>query len=376
VILDRYIFRLWLTPFMAALAVVIGILLLGRLLKLIALFSDKGVEWGVMVSMMAAILPYFLIITIPMAFFFAMQHVILRLYQSSEMDAFRAAGISFLRLFRVLFVVAMVLAVLLEVTAMHWMPQGQKLFQGLLMAIQKMKPAPGFEPLRFNHDLENFTIYVQGQDAQGRFKGFMLEDRRSTTPVVYMAETATLERIADVLRFTLFNGVRLEGQANKLRSIAFERYQVGMDLGALGLLKVPTWQARSFEMEGSELWSAIQDGTARSDMISEWHRRLLMPTTLLVLFLFALPLSHTAKRSSKASSYLLGIGMIILIYNIQLALHQQVTHGDAHWSVMWLGQAAFLILALWLFRRASQDRIPSLMEQAWVRAIFSRKKAA
>ncbi|MDQ6979773.1 MAG: LptF/LptG family permease [Mariprofundaceae bacterium] len=373
-ILDRYIFRLWLTPFMGALAVVIGILLLGRLLKLIALFADKGVEWGVMASMMAAILPYFLIITIPMAFFFAMQHVILRLYQSSEMDAFRAAGISFFRLFRVLFVVAMVLAVLLEVTAMHWMPQGQKLFQGLLMAIQKMKPAPGFEPLRFNQDLENFTIYVQGQDAEGRFKGFMLEDRRSTTPVVYMAETATLEHIADVLRFTLFNGVRLEGQANKLRSIAFERYQVGMDLGALGLLKVPTWNIRSFEMEGTALWSAIQDGTARPDMISEWHRRLLMPTTLLVLFLFALPLSHTAKRSSKASSYLLGIGIMILIYNVQLALHQQVTHGDAHWYVMWLGQAAFLILGLWLFRRASQDRIPSLMEQAWVRAIFSRKK--
>ncbi len=364
-VLDRYILRLWFTPFIGALAVVVGMLLLGRVLKLLALFADKGIEWGLMLSMLLAILPYFLLITVPMAFFFAMQHVVLRLYENSEMDAFRAAGISFLRLFRSLLLVAVVLAMLLEVTAMQWMPQGQKLFQGLLMAIQKMKPAPGFEPLRFNQELENFTVYVQGQDTDGTFKGFMLEDRRSSVSVVYMAKSATLERIGDVLRFTLFDGVRLEGDAGKLRSIAFDRYQIGMDLGALGLLKVPTWQARSFEMQGTELWAAIQQGNPRPDIVAEWHRRLLMPTTLLVLFLFCLPLSHTAKRTSKSSAYILGIALMVLLYNVQLALHQQVTHGDAAWWLMWLGQAVFLMVGLWLFHRATHDTMPRLVEQGW-----------
>ncbi|MDQ6975395.1 MAG: LptF/LptG family permease [Mariprofundaceae bacterium] len=364
-VLDRYILRLWFMPFVGALIVVVGMLLLGRVLKLLALFADKGIEWGLMVSMLFAILPYFLLITVPMAFFFAMQHVVLRLYETSEMDAFRAAGISFLRLFRSLLLLAVVLAMLLEVTAMQWMPQGQKLFQGLLMAIQKMKPAPGFEPLRFNQDLENFTVYVQGQDADGRFKGFMLEDRRSSVSVVYMAKSATLERIGDVLRFTLFDGVRLEGDGKKLRSISFERYQIGMDLGALGLLKIPTWQARSFEMQGTELLAAIQEGNARPDIVAEWHRRLLMPTTLLVLFLFCLPLSHTVKRASKSSAYILGIALMVLLYNVQLALHQQVTHGDAAWWVMWLGQAVFLLLGFWLFYRATHDRMPTLVEQGW-----------
>lgn len=368
-VLDRYILRLWFTPFMGALAVVVGMLLLGRVLKLLALFADKGIEWGLMASMLLAILPYFLLITVPMAFFFAMQHVILRLYESSEMDAFRAAGISFPRMFRSLLLVAVILAILLEITAMQWMPQGQKLFQGLLMAIQKMKPAPGFEPFRFNQDLENFTVYVQGQDAKGRFKGFMLEDRRSSVSVVYMAESATLERIGDVLRFTLFDGVRLEGDGSKLRSIAFGRYQIGMDLGALGLLKMPTWQARSFEMQGEELWTAMQKNNTRPDIVAEWHRRLLMPTTLLVLFLFCLPLSHTAKRASKSSAYILGIALMVLLYNVQMALHQQVTHGDAPWWVMWLGQAGFFIFGFWLFHRATQDRMPTITETRWFQSV-------
>lgn len=359
-VLDRYILRLWFAPFIGALGVVICILLLGRVLKLLGLFADKGVEWGMMATMLLAILPYFLLITVPMAFFFAMQHTLLRLYQSSEMDAMRAAGISFPRMFRSLFAVAILLALLLEVTAMQWMPEGQKLFQGLLMGIQKMKPAPGFEPLRFNQELENFTIYVEGQDEEGRFKGFMLEDRRSSVPVVYMATTTTLERIGDVLRFTLFDGVRLEGEGDKLRSIAFQRYQVGMNLGALGLLKIPSWQLRSFEMKGSELWQAIKNGEARPDIVAEWHRRLLMPTTILILFLFCLPLSRTAKRTTKAGSYLLGIALLIVLYNAQLALHQQVSQGNASWWIMWLGQCFFLIVGYWLFHRSCHDRLPVL----------------
>ncbi len=372
-VLDRYILRLWLAPFLGALLVVVGMLLLGRVLKLVGLFADKGVEWGLLVTMLAAILPYFLLITVPMAFFFAMQHVILRLYQNSEMDALRAAGVSYLRMFRSLLLVALLLTALLEITAMVWMPQGQKLFQGLLMAVQKMKPAPSFEPMRFNQDLDHFTIYVQGMSDDGRLQGFMLEDRRAAVPVVYMAEAARLERVGDVLRFTLFDGVRLEGEADKLRSIAFKRYRVGMDPGALGLLKMPQWQARAFEMKGAELWRLMRSsGDARPDIIAEWHRRLLLPTTLLVLFVFALPLSHTAKRASKAGAYLMGIALLVLLYNIQLALTQQVSHGDAHWLIMWAGQLAALAMGSWLFWRASQDRMPAIGAWAsgeWLRAI-------
>jgi len=357
------------------LLVVTGVLLLGRILKLLGMFADKGVEWGIMLTMLMAILPYFLVLTVPMAFFFAMQAMILKLYENSEMDALRAAGLSYARIFRSLFVVAIVLWLGLTFTAMQWMPQGQKAFQGLLVAVQKMKPAPGFEPLRFSQDLEDFTVYVSGTDDKGVLQGFMLEDRRSQVAVVYMAESAKLDRVGSELRFTLFHGTRLEGEARDLRSLAFERYQIAMNLNDLGLLKVPTWRSRVFEMQAGELWQVLQD-THRPDAIAEWHRRLLMPTSILILMLFCLPLSHTSKRSGKTGAYIAGVGLVLVVYNLQLILYQQVLNGSEPWWFMWGGQGACLVLASWLFYLASLGKSSYFSILAtYIAALFRHKKA-
>jgi len=308
-----------------------------------------------------AILPYFLVLTVPMAFFFAMQAMILKLYENSEMDALRAAGLSYVRIFRSLFVVAVALWLGLTFTALQWMPQGQKTFQGFLLAVQEMKPAPGFEPLRFSKDLEDFTVYVRGVDDEGVFQGFMLEDRRSQVAVVYMAESARLERVDGSLRFILFHGTRLEGEAGNLRSLAFERYQITMNLSELGLLKVPEWRSRVFEMQTEQLWSLVQR-THRSDAVAEWHRRLLMPTSIFIFLLFCLPLSHMSKRSGKTGAYIAGVGLILLIYNLQVVLHQQVLGASRPWWSMWVGQGIFLVLGIWLFYRISAGKNSLLLK--------------
>ena len=358
-VLDRYILRLWTGPFLGFLFIVTGVLLLGRILKLLGMFADKGIDWGIMLTMLMAIIPYFLVITVPIAFFFAMQGMFLRLYQGSEMDALRASGISYIRLLRPIFAVAILLWGGLTVTSLYWMPEGQKSFQQILVAIQKSKPAPGFDPQRFNRDLEDFTVYVEGKDEKGDLHGFMLEDRRSAVPVVYVAELAEIKKEGPYLNFTLFNGTRLEGSMESLRSLAFDQYQVSLSFGELGLLKAPTaWGARVFEMNMSELWKAAFDDH-RPDAIGELNRRLLLPTTIVIFLFFCLPLSITPKRSGKAGSYIFGVLVIMLVYNLQITLHQHVAAGNMHWGMMWMGQGLLLLTALWLFRRASQDRLPS-----------------
>lgn len=357
-VLDRYIFRLWLGPFLASLFVVTGVLLLGRALKVLGMVVDSGVEWTVLVSMLAAIMPYFLVLTVPIAFFFAMQATIIRLHQESELDALRAAGISYFRLLRPLLAVAVVLWVAIGYTAMQWMPEGQKAFQGLLLAMQKMKAAPGFEPQRFNRDLEHFTIYVEGEDDLGRLHGFMLEDDRPGGRAVYVAEMAEIERVGGTLRFILYNGTRLEGNRGNLRALSFEEYQVGIDVGQLGLLHVPKWSTRIFEMGMKELWQQRQKDDSPA-AVAEWHRRLLLPTIVFVLFLFALPISLEPKRSGRAGAYLLGVAVMLVVYNVSILLHQQVSHGNLPWWSMWLGQLLLATLGAELTRRAAMDRMPA-----------------
>lgn len=359
-VLDRYILRLWAVPFLGFLFVVTGVLLLSRVLKLLGMFADKGIDWGIMFTMLMAIMPYFLLLTVPIAFFFALQAMYLRLYQDSEMDALRASGVSYLRMIRPIVAVAVLLWLTLTATSLYWMPAGQKSFQGLLVAVQQAKAAPGFDPQRFNRDMEDFTVYVDGQDEGGVLQGFMLEDRRSEVPVVYVSESAKIRKEGGFLTFALYNGTRLEGSMDSLRSLSFDQYQVSLGLGSLGLLKVPVWGARVFEMDGGELWQAAV-GQKRADAVAELNRRLMLPTTVLVLLLFSLPVSISPKRSGKAGSYIVGTALMLLIYNVQIVLHQQVLGGNLPaWNV-WIGQLLFMVLAIWLFQRAAQDRLPSFI---------------
>lgn len=363
VIIDRYIMRLWFMPFIAFLGLTTGVLLLGRALRVMDLVIDRGLEWSVLAAMLLAIFPYFLVLTLPMAVFFGMQNVIVRLHQDSEMDAFRAAGISYTRLFRSLMLIALIAFLLLTYASLEWMPRGQKAFQVLINTVQQSQGTPGFTAQRFSTQIENLTFYIQGEDDQGRMRGFMLEDNRPGGPVVYLAETANIERAGTRLRFQLTNGTRLEGKADKLRALSFEQYEVSIEAGDLGLGKAANWSNRIFEMGVMDLWQHRK--TADSpDAAAEWHRRFILPSTVLVLLLFALPLSIEPKRSGKTGAYLLGVLLVLFVYNVEIALHRQAADDVLPWWAMWLGQLLMAGAGLHLSRRAIRDDLPGWLNQS------------
>lgn len=357
-VLDRYILRLWVTPFLMSLSIVIGVLLLGRALKVLDLVAQNDVGWSVMFLMLSSILPYFLVLTVPIAAFFAAQTVMIRLQQESEMDALRSAGVSHVRMFRALVAVSLVLWLALTYTAMEWMPQGQKAFQNFIFAIKKARAAPTFDPQRFNQGVENFTIYVEGTDADGRFSGFMLEDQRYESTVLYLSEKAEISRAGQYLHFRLFNGTRLEGSGASQRAISFDEYQVSYDAGQMGMLKLPDSSGNILQMGMLDL-TRYRSANDTPEATAEWHRRILLPMSILLLMLYALPLSIEPKRSGKAGAYFLGILLLLAIYNIQIALFQQVAAGRIPWWSMWIGEAVMAAIGMDLSRRAMLDRLPS-----------------
>jgi len=356
-ILDRYILRLWLGPFAGGLILVTGVLLLGRALKLLPLLAESGAPWGLLGQLMIFVLPYFALLTIPIAFFLSMQNVIAGLQQSSEMDALRAVGLSYLRIFRSIIGVAVLLYLGLALTSMVWLPQGQLSFNNVLKKIYSLKGSADLTPRRFSRDVDQITFYVNGKDDKGRYHGVMVEDGRPGGPVYYLAEMAEILPVSGGVRLRMWNGTRLEGEGNNQRVLAFKTYEVGLSLGGLGAVKFMHSSDHVIMMTPAELWQRLQQHTT-PDALAEWNRRLILPTTVFVLCLFALPLSLAPKRAGRTGSFLLGIGLLILLYNAQLVLHRQVGLGTLPpWS-MWVGQGAFLMAGVLLWRRAEQGRLP------------------
>jgi len=354
--LDRYMLRLWLGPFAGGLLLVLAVMLLGRALKLLATVSDSNAIWLLIGDLLVLTLPYFMLLTVPMAFFLSLQNTIAGLQQNSEMDVLRASGISYQRMFRVFFLMAGLLWLGLSYTSLTLLPQGQLGFNNILAKVYSMKGAISFAPQRFTRGLEGITVYVDGQDDQGTYRGLVLEDHRSEVSVIYTARSARFDMGGEYLLLKLQDGVRLEGEGDDQRMLAFERYQVTIPMPAANS-KILHSADHVTMMTVPELWHAIQaspDGAT----VAEWNRRLLLPTTIIILLFFALPLSLTQKRSDKAGSMIAGIALLVLVYNVQLMLHRQVSQGlFPGWS-MWLGQGMLLAGGLFLSMRAQADRMP------------------
>jgi LPS export ABC transporter permease LptF len=361
-VLDRYILRLWLGPFLGGLVLVLSVLLLGRALKLLGSAADSGQAWAIIADLLVLTMPYFLLLTVPMAFFLSMQNTIASLQQSSEMDALRASGISYRRMFRSFFVIVALIWLGLSYTSMVWLPQGQLGFNNILVKMYALKGVITFSPQRFTQGFDGITVYVDGEDEQGTYQGVILEDSRDGVSVVYTAESARFEMNQGKLALKMTRGVRMEGRGADQRMLAFEQYQVAIPM-AEGRWKRQRSSDHVTMMTVVELWRAYQSGKDQT-AVAEWNRRLLLPTTVLVLFFFALPLSLTQKRSGKAGSLVAGIALLVLLYNVQLLLHRQVNQGVFAGWTMWAGQGSLLVLGIYLWLRAEMDRLPKIFSQA------------
>ncbi len=360
--LDRYILRLWLAPFAGGLAMVLGLLLLGRALKLMENLSDSAGAWGLIVDLLLLTMPYFLLLTVPMAFFLSMQFAITSLQQSSEMDALRASGISYSRMFRSLFVAAALLWGGLSWVSMVWLPQGQLGFNNLLLKVYALKGGITFAPQQFTRSLNDISVYVEGEDEQGVYHGVILDDHRGGGSVIYVAKQARFSSEGQHLILLMDEGVRMEGAGSSQRILAFDAYRVSIPLPS-GRFKRQHAGDHVMLMPPAMLWEKVRQGGG-SLAIAEWNRRLLLPTTVFVLCLFALPLSLSQKRSGRAGSMMAGIALLVALYNIQLFLHRQVSLGALPGWSMWGVQAGLLALALFLWRRTEQDRLPRVFATA------------
>ncbi len=363
--IDRYILRLWLMPFLGGLVLVLSVLLLGRALKLLGTVSDSAQAWSLIMEMLTLTLPYFLLLTVPMAFFLSLQNTIASLQQNSEMDVIRASGISYTRMFRSFFGLLLLLWVGLTYSSLVLLPQGQLGFNNILTKIYAMKGVITFSPQRFTRGFGGITIYVDGEDEQGVYRGVILEDHRGDISVIYTAESARFDMGGSQILLRMNNGVRLEGQGADQRMLAFEKYQVSIPVSA-GQWKRQHSSDHVTMMTPEELWQAVKKDSPGA--VAEWNRRLLLPTTVLVLFFFALPFSLTQKRSGKAGSMIAGIALLVLIYNLQLMLHRQVSLGELPGWTMWAEQGTLLLLGIFLWKRAEADRLPKVFSQAgeWV----------
>jgi lipopolysaccharide export system permease protein len=97
-LIDRYLLRLLVWPLVGCLGVTVIALLLERVLRLLDVLSQSSARFGYVSQLAINLVPHYLGLALPVAFFVALFIVIVRLSDGSEIDALLASGQSLERI--------------------------------------------------------------------------------------------------------------------------------------------------------------------------------------------------------------------------------------------------------------------------------------
>jgi len=179
-LLDRSIFKELTIAFAIGLMVFTFVLLTNKILRLVELIVSKGVGIWTVVQLFAHILPYSLVVTIPMSVLLAVLATFTRLSTDGEMLVLHSAGLSLTRVARPAILFGLLTTVATLAVAIWILPFSNFAFKNLVFEMARRQAAVGIQEGVFNSPIEGLILYVERLEAKSsRMEGVFLVDNRN-----------------------------------------------------------------------------------------------------------------------------------------------------------------------------------------------------
>ena len=392
-IIDRYVIRQVLVPFVLGLLVFTFIFIIPEMMEYAETLVSKGVPATVIASLLVKLIPFSLSLTIPMSLLLALLVAFGRLSADREFVAMQACGVSLLRLLRPVGLVSIGGWMATTYVLIWGVPAANQSFREEVFEISAQRAEGDVKPRVFFDQFQDFTVYVRdvppsGEGWNGIFVADMRADRGSP---VYLARTGrvAVNRSERLITILLEDGVRHSLNASGYYDIlGFDTHKVATPAFLGGDLPKGVTEMSIFELQVE-----IAENEGRIDPVAHRpisthnermaiHQKFSIPVACLVFGLIGLALGATNRRDGLLGNFVLGL-IVIFAYYIPLDLGPRMVRGGL--IPVWLGKwlpnfvlGAFgIMLFIWRDRVADTSitlRLPSFLRRrpATARASFLR----
>ena len=360
-LIDRYIAVRTLRPFALSLGVVLAALLLERVLRLFDLLALKGGPYSVVIELAASLVPYYLGLALPAAFFLSVFLAIAGMGDDNELDALLAGGWSITRISRPFFAIGLIFSVLSLFLFGFLQPYTRYAYSEILYTATNAAWDAHVQPATFVDARQGMTLYADSVDISGR----------SLTGVFVRKKTASGEQIttAPAGYLVLTNkgtqiNLYLEGGTTLENRTGGHPYVVRFSglKSAVNLLSgVHSFRPRGDserELTLFELRREVSDPKSPVSprrLASEFNGRIVRTLSLPILPLVAVPLAMAAKRRRRTSGMIIA-ALLLLAYHHILQLGESLADIGRIPAIpaLWVPFAAFTIFGIWLFRNSRE----------------------
>jgi LPS export ABC transporter permease LptG/LPS export ABC transporter permease LptF len=384
-LIDRYVMRQVLLPFLLGLLVFTFIFIIPPLLQYGEGLVAKGVSGTLIAGLISLLVPQALAVTIPMSLLLALLIAFGRLSADREFVAMQACGVSLRRLLWPVALVAITAWAMTSYVLIALVPDSNQRFLETVFTVASQRAEGEVKPRTFYQDFPNFVLYVRDIPPDGRgWNGVFLADLSGgQRSAIYLARHGRVvidkerKRIDIELLDATQHSLDAEGNYTVNR---FTRGAFNVDPAATfssAVAKGPR------QMSIAELRAEIDRRRQQVDPATngpfsthneemEIHKRFSIPVACLVFGLIGLALGATHRRGGALGSFVIGIA-VVFAYYVPLMIGPSLVKG--RYLTPWLGQwlPNIVLGALGILMFAWRDRLADqpfrLHVPGWLRSI-------
>jgi len=365
-IINRYIFKEVIPPFVINLVFLTFIFLMTRILDITNLIVNHRISLWKIILMLIYTMPFFLEFVIPMSIMMATLLTFLRMSSDNEIVALKASGMSIYRMLPPIFLFCALGWLLTSFMAIYGLPWGRLSLKELSYQVASSNMGIGLKERTFNDSFKDVMLYVNRIDLKNKeLINLFIEDQRTENVVsTVVAPKGKLlsdpENMAFHLR--LFNGtINQVNLAEKTaHTIYFDSYDISLDLNRI-IAAARQGAKDEEEMSLQELREAIRHASKKDDQfyltLMEFHKKFSIPFSCFALGLLAVPLGVQAKAASRSYGIILGL-VFFLLYYILLSAGWVFGEAGVYPPLigMWVPNIVMGSIGLYLLVRVADER--------------------
>jgi LPS export ABC transporter permease LptF/LPS export ABC transporter permease LptG len=357
-ILDRYVIRQILMPFVLGLLVFTFLIIIPELMRYAEQYIAKGAPTPTIIRLVIALVPMALGLTIPMSLLLGLLVTFGRLSADREFVALQACGVSPLRLLRPVGLLSVLCCGATAYVLMVSVPDSNQTFREITFNLIAAQAEGEVKPRVFYDQFPNIVLYVREVPQSGGWEGvFMADNRSGEGSVIYLARRGrvVIDRTKQTVEMVLQDGTRHTADANgKYTVFRFEEQTVlrldpqtmfpkgGIDKGDREM-SIPELEAKAAELQSQGIYPHNQ--------YFEIQKKYSIPAACLVFGLIGLALGATNRRDGKLANFVIGVAIIIAYY-LLLSLGQSLIKGRVipPWLGAWLPDIVLGAVGALLFK--------------------------
>ena len=359
-IINKYIIKQLLIGFLLIALGMTGIIWLSQSLKMIDWIVNKGVSVGLFIELTFLVLPNFIAVITPLAFFVVLLFTYNRLLADRELVVMKAVGMTPWQLAKPALFLGIGLVGVGYFLTLWLVPDSVSRFKELQFKIRNDLAHVVIQEGEFNNLPNNVTAYVRVFRPSGELKGIFIHDARNPEKrVVLVAEDGLFLPGENGAHIIMHNGKRQEYDKNNaiFSSLSFDHYTMTLDDE-----KKSNKTRTQSEAEKSLFY--LLDVTKETPNISlsdyreykvEAFKRLTQPLysfVYLVIALMPFLLGYYNRRGQNGRIYL-AVGSVILIQSMALGFENLSNKNLIYLPLMGLNILLPFLFGILVLRRGS-----------------------